>query len=259
MATLATMALHSWLCVFTATDGEAQSTAGAIYADFTTREDISLHEPVLLQLTIENRSTERIKVDLGTDGKENLKLQITYPDGRVVEPQSPYTGGFARTGRIRISANDSFSRQYVLDEWVTFDEPGRYVVRAEIQSPIVVDNSEIHPPAPAQSLNVNIGARDEIRLREVSENFARIAVSARGSEAKSDAALALSYVMDPVAVPYVSSVLQQTDSVDWLLVQGLVRHGTEQARAELIELSQSPNEERSALARDALRRLEMNQ
>lgn len=64
-------------------------------------------------------------------------------------------------------------------------------------------------PPPAY-LNVSIGPRDESKLRAVAKEFADRAI--KGAADRDDAAIALSYVADPVAIPEMARVLARSDA-----------------------------------------------
>ena len=69
-----------------------------------------------------------------------------------------------------------------------------------------------------------------------------------------DAAHTLEYVTDPLAVAYIRRVMAKTDWVDWILFEGRVRIGNEEAREVLVSAAGEPGE-RADLARGALARL----
>src|SRR5712692_378282 len=89
---------------------------------------VTLHEPVIAELLLENVSNEEIQVDLGVNRKDGLILQVNPPSGLTV--QSTYkwqilerSGGI---GRINIRPGQSYSQRVILNEWYDFSESGRY-------------------------------------------------------------------------------------------------------------------------------------
>jgi hypothetical protein len=64
----------------------------------------------------------------------------------------------------------------------------------------------------------------------------------------------LSYVGDPVALPFLQKVLQATIRIDSIAIEGIRRIGTPEAKSVLAQLAASSGEERAKLASDALRR-----
>jgi HEAT repeat protein len=81
------------------------------------------------------------------------------------------------------------------------------------------------------------------------------ATSTSNYEGQADAALALSYVGDPVAVPFLRELLTAVPRVDAIVIEGLRRIGSPEALAVLDEATRSPDPHRAALARDAIRRI----
>lgn len=102
-------------------------------------------------------------------------------------------------------------------------------------------------------LTFEIAPRDERMLRLACERFVPLAGGV--GVQRFDAARALSYMADDAAIDCMREVLQATKNMDFIMFTGLVRIGSEQARAVLSEMTTSTDRERSALARDALRRL----
>src|SRR5262245_10498102 len=109
--------------------------SNGVLVSLDTQPDVVLGEPIVIHLTIQNRSTEQIQTDLGYDRKGNLRIAVTRPDGVVVEPSPPTSGvggGISRIPIVVVPRGSVFSQRLILDEWMRLDTPGAYLVRVDI-------------------------------------------------------------------------------------------------------------------------------
>jgi hypothetical protein len=167
-----------------------QAGAGSLLVTFGTRPEVVLREPVLIQLTIENRSAEGLEFDLGYNRKGNLQFQIMRPDGLVTELprlRPSGIGGISRVGRIALRPLGVYTGQLLLDEWTTLDQPGLYDIRLTIDSTFRTTSGELLKGPVERSLRLRVGPRDEERLRQICDRLAQIAVDGFTAEARVDA------------------------------------------------------------------------
>jgi hypothetical protein len=87
--------------------------------------DLTLHEPIVVQFSIENGSPELARLDLGLDRKENFIIEIGQPDGvRVQARQFPMHDGLNRRGRVSVASGDRYQQKLVLNDLSSFDQTG---------------------------------------------------------------------------------------------------------------------------------------
>jgi hypothetical protein len=195
---------------------------------------VVLQEPVFLEFVIDNRSAAAIKADLGKYRKLSFSFDVTFPDGATIRDLTlPLREGIGAGGRISLSAGERYSQRLLLNEWVNFSEPGVYQVEATLTTP-VEGQGGIHIPSPPFRAIVNVLQRDEAVLTRVCQSLVdRIERSVSVEEAR-DAAAALSYVVDPIAVPYLSAALRSDKYVSQEAAAGLERIGDMSATQVLI-------------------------
>ena len=263
MRSAITSCLAFTLLLLSGTRSAAQSAPNGVVVSFDTRIDVTSGEPIVIQLAIHNRSMDQIEVDLGHDRKGSVRVVLTRPDGLVIEPPGPVRpaeGGISRTPRVVIPAGDRYSHQYILDEWVKLERPGTYFAEVSLDSPFrTSDGHVVSSPTTSRTLVVNVGARDVVRLRQACERLAQAAIGSTTAQAQISAAYALSYFVDPVAVPCMRTVIRATNRDDALIAAGLVRIGTEQARSVLEEMAISSDTDRFETASGAMRRFQLRQ
>jgi hypothetical protein len=103
-------------------------------------------------------------------------------------------------------------------------------------------------------LSIRIGPRDENVLRRTCQRLADSVSSGYRVEDQLYAAQQLAHVNDPVAVPIHQTILNATESVDWILLEALRKIGTPEAQRVLQDMAASQSQERSELAWNALQR-----
>lgn len=177
---------------------------------------ITLHEPVMLRLLVQNYSSDPAILDLGANFKQGLLVTIITPGEAVLPRPTWEPDGLHDLGRVRIEPGASYTREFAMDEWYDFDSPGQYGIRASLRFPITIGNRSFTPTGDTFQ-TITIEARDEAALRRRCEALAaRIAntivdpntfVEPNAVEDVERAALVLRYVRDPVAVPYLVRTL----------------------------------------------------
>lgn len=242
---------------FAQAEGVDQPTSSDVVVSFETNPQLVVGEPGIVGLVIRNRSDEAVTVDLGWDRRDSLRVRVTRPDGSHIDGPRLAQAGVSRIPTVRIPARGTYAQQYVLNEWVSLDEPGTYEVELRLDASWRTTEGPNPAPSARTILGVRVNPRDAVHLRRTCDLLAEQALRAPTVSAQHDAARALSYVRDSVAVPCIDKVLKATTRFDPSLTQALVRIGTESARATLEGILRSGDEERFRLAGDALQRFRL--
>ena len=192
--------------------------------------EVTLHEPVLLELTIENGRNEEVKVDLGHDRKRNLLFSIFDEAGMRRTIPRLFRGGIGRPGKISIAKNTIYRQKLLLDEWYQFPTPGQYMFEIDLLEEITTLLGVGVQTVLTELVSVTVLARDEEKLRATCQLLAETVLHQKYSETPNQAAQALLYVRDPVAVPSLSQVLKHGSiTVKYLAVRGLARIANSEA------------------------------
>jgi hypothetical protein len=141
-----------------------------------------------------------------------------------VLPPALEEGGFGATGHITIKPGGTFKRNVLVNEWYQFSKAGSYSVQVKLKdlaletaSGSLVSNEVL---SPAVLLQVN--PADATTLSEVCESLLESAQTSRGYTKRAEDAVALSYILDPVAVPFLAK-LAKTPQLEMVGVLGLAR------------------------------------
>ena len=193
----------------------------------------SVGEPVFVDLQVTNSSSEPATLDLGGDGKANLRVTIMEPGGlsRRVRLSS---AGLTESGKHMIAAHSSYTERLVLNEWNAFREAGDYYATIALIPPGTASDA-----APAADLHVNVGPRNEAKLGAVARSLADQAIDDHDAGDRSKAAAALSCMADPIAVPEIARVLASSDA-GLPLIGTLARIGGPSALAALQAAQDNP-------------------
>jgi PBS lyase HEAT-like repeat len=182
-------------------------------------QHVTLHEPVMLSFHVMNATTKPLNLDLGMDRKGGFGFSVTRPDGtKVTLP--PFTArGLARVGKVVVQPAEAYSQNLLLNEWYEFSMIGKYEVEGRLVNPIVSDSTSEKDAGFRQSIEV--GPRDELSLTKTCDALAAKVEVSPASEQAHEAAFALSFVKDPIAVPYLRRALLADKTVALSVVNGL--------------------------------------
>lgn len=212
----------SWVLGITVDRAGAQD---GVPFSFTLRKPgVTLHEPVSIDLKVENRLSEKITLDLGVRREANFQFSVTKPDGTEVSPPRLEEGGFGRSGNIWIEPGDTFRQHVLVNKWYQFLEAGTYRIRLRLvdialktESGVFLSNQVVSSPMVLQ-----ISPADPSRLSAVCESLVQSARTSRGYAKRAEDAVALSYIVDPVAIPHLAN-LAKTPQLERIGILGLAR------------------------------------
>jgi hypothetical protein len=184
-------------------------------------KSVTLHEPVYVQFSLRNGSREELHVDLGPDRVGGFTFFITQPDGLTVQPQSSRgQGGLSASGEISVPAGQTYSQRLLVNEWYKFSGPGQYSIKPALST----INATV-----AQPMSLTVEPRNPSRLEDVCRKLADTAIHTLDYQSAYEAGLALSYIDDPIAIPYLGRVLHESKQVKGSAIPGLVRIGNPEA------------------------------
>lgn len=216
---------------------------------------ITLHEPAVVMFQAMNLTSTALQFDLGQDRKQNFLFALTLPTGERIELPRFRKSGLARIGRIVLKPGQTYSQRLLVNQWYDFKDAGLYELEVTLAKPILTQNgATLGKPEPFRAV-LDIEARNEPTLAKAcAEITARIQESASYEDA-SEAALELSYVRDPVAVPYLERALKAPKLVEPIAITGLESIGNADAVRALGSALQIQRDNASVLARAALQRI----
>lgn len=259
MTILATllMALIIVVLMMTHLDGEGgQSSGKKIISYSLLSSKITLHEPVLIEFTLNNVFAESIKVDLGADRKEAFRFTVTQPDGVSRNLLLPIKEGIALVGSVTLQSGQSYRQRLLINERTDFPLPGKYSVAVQLVNPVQTKKGLTIAKDPGFRATLEVALKDSEKLRSVCEAFFSQMATSKSYEQAAEAILAISYIRDPVAVPYLEKSLASGKLVEPIAIKGLEQIGNMAAVQALISALNMRNRDIATLAQAALSRLE---
>ncbi len=218
---------------------------------------ITLHEPVIMAVQITSRATQQICIDMGWKFVAAFLIRVVTPDGKQIDlsTQVHRQGILGRAPGVArcLNPNEKFTQRIILNEWYTFDVPGNYQITTTTGLPVLIPGSDTTSEDRAKAekreaqLNLKILPRDEVALKNRCEALMnRFQERSWITPEQYHAADELSYIGDPIAIPYLSKLAEAHVS---LAVDGLARIGTDEAWEAMIAPAKSQYEPVAAKAK----------
>ncbi|HKV82817.1 MAG TPA: hypothetical protein VJP02_32010 [Candidatus Sulfotelmatobacter sp.] len=220
------------------------------------QRQLSLNAPVIVTFTVKNESSRPIKLDLGQNRKGGFVFELVQPDGTRIRLPQYGIDGMSRPGTLSVRPGQDFSEKLILNEWYQFKKPGSYGLEARLTQPILFENGLVAAVNTRSVGRIEIGPRNIAKLESVCEKLSEQIEESDSYEDYSDAALELSYVTDPIAVPYLQKAFVTRKLIQPIVIDGLERIGDGTAARALISFLRGENGDTAALIRYALRRIQ---
>lgn len=218
---------------------------------------IVLHQPVLLNFIVQNNFAQTIKLDLGQNFKEGFLFTVVFPNGKKVQLPQLTRDGFSSIGDVSLKSQETYTQKIVLNEWVEFASMGKYKIEGRLANPIKTEHGEIVKTDSSFSVTLDVQPRDADHLEKISASLLESIIQSNSYKESSEFALALSYVNDSVAAPYLQKALISNRMVEPIAIKGLERIGGKVAVQVLINIvSEKPDSETASLARYSLKMIE---
>lgn len=211
----------------------------------------TLHEPIWMDVSIMNGSPGRVRVDLGENRKGNFEVSVREPGGFGIRVTRLRTEGAHRIGTFTMAPGSEHALRLLLQEWYDFLRPAAYDVAVALVGGIATESGESIEPA-SGSVRIRVRPYDPERLRAVSAELARVAIQSSDLMERREATLALSYVRDSVAVPFLGDLVERRLPVALLAIDGLRRSSTVEAIAMLLRYARADAVEIASAARSSL-------
>jgi hypothetical protein len=238
-----------------------QNEKSPIAQDVTTSyslpsQKITFLQPVIVTFKVVNGTGTPVSLDLGFDRKGGFAFSLTGPDGVKLElPAYTIREGLSRIGTVSILPRETYTQSLLLNEWYNFAKPGEYKLEGHLTNPILVNDGSRREMDPGFSLAVEVGARDELALAKACDDLANQIDAANSYQEAADAAFALTYVNDPIAVPYLRRALFAQKLVELFAINGLEKIANDAAVRVLVEGLKMEFTDTADMSRWALQRI----
>jgi hypothetical protein len=189
---------------------------------------------------------------LGLSYVTEFVFEATRPDGVRSRIRPPGRDGFQPAGRLAIPPGGREVATIVLNEWMRFDRLGRYRVALIFDGRVTANGTPVTVERSGE-WDMTLRPRDQEVLRSRCDEYLRAILGPSPGE-QQRALLALTWIRDPVAVPYLLKsaearqlALEEVNALTWI--------GGSEARAALETLARGPNPWTATQAKAALARM----
>jgi hypothetical protein len=247
------------VAVFLLSTGIVKPAMKLVDVSFSMASPITLHEPVAVHVTIKNQTADVLTFDLGLNQQTAFHIVVIAPDGRQGELPLGVNRGMGSLALLK--PRGKYSKVLVLNEWYPFDVEGDYRIRITLELPIVALGPEMQLTKSFDKwdhqiekavLDLTILPRNEAVLKETCETLLRKVHEAEQNPERSAAANELSYIKDPVAIPYLGKLAGERE--EFPAIRGLQRIGTDEVWEAMIAVTKSEYDWIAAsMAKDILR------
>ena len=218
---------------------------------------LTLHEPVVVLFEVHNGMTKPVVVTVGATVRQFFDFSLTTPSGQVLH-KNPFerqvdivTYG---DGKVTVEPGTDYRELLVMNRWFPFEAQGTYSLTSKLTSNIETADGNVE--AESRTVQLRINPKDPARLNKVCADLAQQAENATTVEAAQYPALALSYVNDPVAVPYLARLLSAHTLAYAKAVTGLERIGNDDATEVLLSALNEKWGDTAELATRSLARMQ---
>lgn len=204
---------------------------------------LTLHEPVLAVFEVHNGLSEPITVSVGSTIREYFDFALTMPNGKVLRKDNtlPPDSVTVGSGKITVEPGADYQERLVMNRWFPFEMQGTYALVAKLTSDILTTDGSIRPEAETTEMHVN--PRSPARIKTLCAELAKQVQGSANAAAAQEPALILSYVDDPIAVPYLEQVLSTNTLTYDEAISGLQRVGNDAAVEVLLStVNNNPND-----------------
>jgi hypothetical protein len=224
-------------------------------------QDISLHEPVIVLFSVRNNSSQPIKLTLGAQSTQFFEFSLTTPEGKTLnsyrDPGKEVDIITVGSGEADVPPGAAYEQSLLMNQWFSFKAPGTYFLRSRLTTNVeLFGDGSIAPES--ETIRLVVKPRDATRLEGLCRKLVRQIEMAESVEAERGPALKLSYVDDPIAVPYLAEVLSRHMYNYHLALPGLERIGNDDAVNVLLSTLGDDFGDMAELARQALSRMQDN-
>ena len=220
-------------------------------------KDVTLHEPVIVDIAFDNILSEPITINLGADNKEGFRFSIKKPTSMKLDIPFRIKEGFARSGRITLQPGQTYRQRLIMNEWIIFSDLGKYELSVHLVAPVSTQKGQAVPVTRNFQAVLEVTPRDDKKLMSVCARFYGEFSASKSYERASEAISVISYIQDSVAVQYLEKALRSGKMVEPIAIGGLERIGTTEAVHALISALSMQASDINTSVRSALIRLEL--
>jgi len=142
-----------WACLTQSASGETPTISLSIEPTSPTFVE---GEPIQIVMNFKNDGNKTEGVDLGSDGKENLKVIVEDEHSQKQYAEGKGKAGFSWSGCFNIKPKSIQSHRLILDDLIAIRKAGRYQLTIQIKNTPIVSNKAEFQILPSDSKSTDI-------------------------------------------------------------------------------------------------------
>lgn len=218
---------------------------------------VTLHEPVIVFFEVHNGLSQPITVTVGALVRQFFDFSLTTPSGQVFN-KDRFDGQVdivtAGSGKITVGPGADYKEPLVMNQWLPFASQGLYSLTSRLTSDIETVDGSLQ--AESETAQLRINQRAPARLNKICAELAKQVETATTVDGAQFPAQALSYVDDPIAVPYLARILSAHTLAYEKAIGGLERIGNDEAVEVLLSALNENYGDIAELATTSLARMQ---
>lgn len=217
-------------------------------------------QPVVLWQQLRNTSGVPLELNLGYDRIGHWNFSLRRPSGSVqrARPTVRFTPSFgSRVDKVVVAPNATYVQAVVLDEWLRFDEAGKYVLTLESTNSIGSGSSRVRIDPVEHDIVVRPRDVEALRRRcsELIEMLPLARTVSDPEATRTAASSELLWFRDPSSVPCIERAIEVAEIPNFIDV--LVAIGTVEARDAIVRLTKHRLDYIAQGAKNALARFRL--
>lgn len=220
-------------------------------------KEVTVHEPVVVLFEVHNALSQPITVTVGALVRQFFDFSLTTPDGKMLR-KDPFGGQVdivtAGSGKITVEPGSEYKEPIVLNQWFPFTSQGTYSLTSKLTSEVETADGSFQ--AESETAQLRVHQRDAVRLNKICAELEKQEEIASAVATAQFPAQALSYVDDPVAVPYLARMLSAHTLAYAKAIPGLERIGNDEAVEVLLSALNENYADIAELATTSLGRMQ---
>ena len=133
---------------------------------------------------------------------------ITRPNGSIVRIPRLSKEDVSRIGKIVLGNRETYGQRLLLNQWYDFTTTGEYKIMGGLPNPVNESGGAVEIKL-SGTFSLQIQPRNPVRLNQVCQALLKIAIESSDVSEAIEAWIVLSYVQDPIAVPYLEKGLKK--------------------------------------------------
>jgi len=216
-----------------------------------------LHQPIVVGMSVKNNLRQPLQLNLGPNRTDAFIFDLQFPDGRKIRLPRLSGEGLVHPGLIQVLPKQEYAQSLLLNQWTDFPIHGKYILTVLLANEIKTANGKRVNANRTFKIEFMILERNKEVIETISNNLVQRILNSDSRVEISRAARELSYIDDPVAIPYLQKAMIADERVALSIIDTFIEKGGKVSVDVLIcILTAEPDSKWRSMAESALKIIE---